>query len=302
MELIEDIDNNSKKIKASINKHGFTPEHYFHYYRDEETTSRKNIFASFDNKMGILAQKSKKYWNTISEVLAPDKKRLDLTLEFLNHVFTKNSIKHVEVEFDDNFREKLFVNPLFKKIYKTKHGRTLWWPVFDMKKWDGNKLEGKKWKKMRNIKNRLYKKHEVEFKNPEDFNKKQLKKVVKDWVAGRVGNDAAQAQSYYNNIDNNFEGFHSVKVMAVDGKPCAITGGWKIVNSDDFYSCLGLLDYKHPGIGEISNLQDLISLKKHKLGFVDFGGSDPPLLEFKKKFKPHKIYKTHQFFIYKRKS
>ncbi len=300
MDFIEDIDKNRKKIEASIIKHGFKPEHSFDYYKDEQVSSRKNIFISFTGGMGILAQKSKEYWNTISEVLAPEHKRLELILEFLNCAFKKNTIKHVEVEFDDDFRAQLFEDTSFKKNFRTKHGRTLWWPVFDMKKWDGDKLEGKIWKKMRNIKNRLYRNHKIEFKGAQDFPKSQLKRLIKDWAVGRVGNDKADPASYYNNIDNDFKGFDSVKVMTLDDKPCAISAGWKIVNSNDFYSCLGLLDYKHPGIGEISNLDDLISLKKKKFRFVDFGGSDLPLLEFKKKFHPHKIYKTHQFFIYKR--
>jgi hypothetical protein len=300
MEFIEDIDKNRKKIEASIKKHGFTPEHYFHYYKDEQSPSKRNIFAKFNNKMGILAQKSKKSWSTISEVLAPENKRTSLFLELLDHVFSKNSIKNVEVEFNEDSRAELLNNPLFKKKYRTKHGRTLFWPVFDMKKWDGDKLQGKKWKKMRNMKNRLHRNHKIEFKHPGEFHKTQLKKIVREWVSGRIGNDSADHTSYYNNIDNGFEGFDSVKVMTLDDKPCAITAGWKIVNSNNYYSCLGLLNYKHPGIGEVSNLQDLVSLKKKGFRSVDFGGSDAPLLLFKKKFRPHKIYKTHQFFIYKR--
>ena len=153
---------------------------------------------------------------------------------------------------------------------------------------------------MRNIKNRLYRNHRIDFKNPKDFSKSQLKGIVKDWIACRVGNDGAEPKSYYNNIENNFKGFDNVKVMSVDGEPCAINAGWKIINSNNYYSCVGLLNYKYSGLGEVSNLQYLIFLKKKKFDFVDFGGSDMPLLEFKNKFRPHNLYKTHQFFIYKK--
>jgi len=300
MDLIKDIENNSKKIQASITRYGFKPEHSYHYYKDEETPAKKNIFINFGNEMGILAQKSKTSWHTISEVLAPKEKRIDLLLEFLEYGFKKNSIKKAEVEFDDDFRAELFSNSVFNETYRTKHSRTLWWPVFDLKKWDGHKLAGKKWKKMRNIRNSLLKNHKIEFRHPTEFHKAQLKRIVKEWTVSRIGNDRAHPASYYNNIENNFEGFDSATVMVVDGRPCAITAGWKIVNSNNYYSCLGLLNYKYKGIGEVSNLQDLTFLKKQKFHYADFGGSDPPLLEFKKKFRPHKIYKTHQFFIYKK--
>jgi hypothetical protein len=300
MDLITDIDNDRKKIQASIRKYGFKPEHSYYYYKDEETPSKKNIFVSFGRGSGILAQKTKTSWHIVSDVLAPKKQQIGILLDFLEFAFKKKAIKTVEVEFDEEFRTRLFSNPFFRKTYKTKHSRTLWWPVFDMKKWDGHKLAGKKWKKLRNMKNRLLKNHKIEFKPPKVFNKTQLRKVVREWASGRVGNDEAHPTSYYNNIRNNFKGFDYVNVMVVDGKPCAITGGWKIVNSKNYYSCLGLLNYKYRGIGEVSNLQDLILLKKQNFRFVDFGGSDQPLLEFKKKFRPHKIYKTHQFFIYRR--
>ena len=70
-----------------------------------------------------------------------------------------------------------------------------------------------------------------------------------------------------------------------------------IPNSKGYYSNMGILNYKYDGLGELSNWDDLCFLKKQGYEFVDFGGSDDRILEFKKKFKPHKVYKTYIFSI-----
>ena len=87
------------------------------------------------------------------------------------------------------------------------------------------------------------------------------------------------------------------KTLYVNGKPATITAGWKIPNSNYYYSAIGIVDYSYVGLGEIANIDDLNRLKREGYKCVDFGGSDRVLLRFKKKFKPEKIYKTYIFSI-----
>ena len=108
-------------------------------------------------------------------------------------------------------------------------------------------------------------------------------------------NDTVDKEYYLNLIDSNFKGVDMAKTMYVDGKPATITAGWKIPNTKDYYSAIGIVDYSFPGLGEIANIDDLNRLKRMGFKYVDFGGSDKILLQFKRKFKPEKIYKTYIF-------
>ena len=83
----------------------------------------------------------------------------------------------------------------------------------------------------------------------------------------------------------------------MDNKPCTITAGWRIPNTKNYYSAVGILDYSYPELGEVANMDDLDRLKRKGFDYVDFGGSDETLLSFKKKFRPEKIYKTYIFSI-----
>ena len=87
------------------------------------------------------------------------------------------------------------------------------------------------------------------------------------------------------------------KTMYANGKPCTITAGWKMPNTKNYYSSIGILDYSYWDLGEIANIDDLNRLKKEGYEYADFGGSEKALLSFKRKFKPEKIYKTYVFSI-----
>jgi hypothetical protein len=300
MDLIYDTVKNKNKILKSIKKYGFSPEHNYNYYQNEQTDTKKNIFFLFEKGMGVLAQRTTngKSWSVISSVLAPEEKRQQIFLRFLDYIFRKRKTEKVWVEFTEDFRRELL--DCFKREKKYRACRVneiLLWPVFDMRKWDGHKLEGKEWKKMRNIKNRFYKSHDVEVNNSIEFSKEQLNEIVKEWIKRRSQYDRTHADSYFNLIKNDFEGYDFARTMVVDGEPCTITCGWRIPNSNDYYSNIGILNYRCAGLGEISNWEDLVHLKKQGFRYVDFGGSDEYLLNFKMKFRPHKIYKTYIFSI-----
>ena len=130
--------------------------------------------------------------------------------------------------------------------------------------------------------------------------KEELRRVLLSWLKRRNANDKVDKDYYFKLIDNNFEGFDMAKTIYVNGNPSTITAGWKIPNSNDYYSSIGIVDYSYPGLGEVANIDDLNRLKRKGFTYVDFGGSDKVLLYFKKKFKPEKIYKTYTFSIVKR--
>ncbi|MEK6869533.1 MAG: hypothetical protein AABX74_04840, partial [Nanoarchaeota archaeon] len=97
-----------------------------------------------------------------------------------------------------------------------------------------------------------------------------------------------------------FKGMDMAKTLYVNGKPCTITAGWKIPNTKNYYSSIGIFDYSCQGLGEIANMDDLNRLKKQGYEYADFGGSEKALLSFKRKFRPEKIYKTYIFSIARR--
>ncbi len=300
MERIDNIWKNRKIIENSIKKHGNDAEHNFFHYMDAETKSRKNVFFLFDNDMGILAQNSDDKWFIFSEILAPEDMKIEIFFRFLDHIFG-NGAKKAEIEAGEELRKNIR-----KKLKKSEYrdcraNYEYFWPVFDMEKWDGDKLEGKKWKKLRNIKNVFYKNHRVEVKDAKEIQKEKIKAIVKEWVKRRGGRDRALYERYIKLIDNNFDGCDSARTMVIDNEPCAITAGWKIPNTNDYYSGIGILNYRFNGLGEIANLDDLVFLKEQGFNHVNFGGSDKILLEFKKKFKPSFVYKTYAFSIVKRK-
>jgi hypothetical protein len=85
--------------------------------------------------------------------------------------------------------------------------------------------------------------------------------------------------------------------MLVDGHVAAITAGFKVPNKNYYYSAIGIYSRDIDRTGEISNLDDLRELKKKGYEYVDFGGGEEELSNFKSKFKPSYTYKTYVFTI-----
>ena len=153
-------------------------------------------------------------------------------------------------------------------------------------------------KKLRNIKNKFSKFYDTSFIPSKELDKKKLMDVVLKWKKNRPKVEKNYyTQMYLNFIKNDFEGNDIARSVVVNNEPCTITAGWKIPNSNNYYSSIGILDYSYPGLGEIANIDDLNRLKRKGYDYVDFGGSDKVLLYFKRKFKPEKIYKTYVFSI-----
>ncbi len=299
MEVLTDKKEFEEKAIKAVEIHGHDAEHNYHHYMNQTTSAKMPIFVGFDNSKGVLAQKSKtgKLWYMISEVLAPKEEKFETFMKFVDHVFNKDEANRLQIEVDKKFRKELKEKLENTDFRSGQLNFRLEWPMYDMKTWDGDKLEGKKWKKIRNIKNRFLEEHKVELIDSLDLPKEELKKIITDWIDKRGAEDFAYKECYFRMVDSDFAGCDMAKTLIVDGIPCSITAGWRVPNTNTYYSGIGVLNYKFEGLGEITNLYDLIEIKKMGFDKANFGGSDDDLLEFKNKFKPVSTYNTYTFSI-----
>ena len=300
MELINNTLDARKEIEACIKANGFAPEHNFGYYQWLEESGRENVFLKFAGKTGILAQQNEKLkvWYFISHPIAREQESLKTLVEAVDCILSSGA-KKINLETAPELKRQLAM-ALKGRFRVGSNNFAYYWPVFDMKSWDGCELKGKKWKKIRNIRNRFYKSHNVVVKDPRGMDASKLKDVVSQWVKKRTNIDRPFYQRYFNMIKNNFDGVLFARTMVVNKEPCSITAGWRIPNSNNYYSGIGIYNYKFKDIGEIANLDDLFFLKKKNFDKVDFGGSGKNLLHFKKKFRPTSIYKTYSFPVFRK--
>ncbi len=292
-----------EEIKKSIRKYGYCAEHNYHHYHYYETDGEKNVFFKLENKKGILTtydEKNNLWYLFPSGILAPEKERFDILVQFLDYIIKNKKGKKLFVEVHEDFRREILKKLKTSNTYRASASPfILHWPLYNMSKFDA-KLKGKEWKKLRNIKNRFYKQHKVKVIDSKKLPKEELKKILDVWLKRRNAHDHVEKHYYNNLIENKLKGTDMARTLIVDGKPCSITAGWKIPNSNNYYSSIGILDYSYQGLGEVSNIIDLKDLKKKNYDYVDFGGSDKVLLYFKKKFRPEKIYKTYIFSLVKK--
>ena len=299
MKVISDVVKHGKRIKKSIKKYGYFAEHNYIHYFYNQTEWNKNIFFDFGNDKILLMQFEKKnnIWSLFpNSILAPEAERLDLLMEATNYILRRQKAKKFVVEVSEDLRGKILNRFRVRNSFRACNSDILYWPVYNMDLWD-SKLKGNKWKKLRNVRNRFYKRNKVRIKNSKDVPKEELKRILLSWLKKRDARDRVEKDYFLNLIDNDFKGLEMAKTLYVNGKPCTITAGWRIPNSKNYYSSVGIVDYSLPDLGEITNIDDLNRLKKEGFDYVDFGGSDKVLLYFKKKFKPEKIYKTYIFSI-----
>lgn len=300
MDVISDIVGSKGLIEDSINKYGNSAEHYYYCYLYNIEEQEKPYFFRWDDDKAILAKHDTHddEWYIFVGILAPENEAVVLLKECLDYMFS-NGAKKVWCEFKTEFRKKV-MNELKDSNYKVNNiNYTLTWPLFDMKQWTGEKMEGKDWKDMRYYWNKLFKNHKVDFREYSPEDKDILKAIVKQWKGERNGSDKTFDHYYLKTIDNDFIGYNT-RVMIVDDKLCGITAGYKLTNKNYYYSSIGITVKDFDRIGEVANMDDLISLKNQGYEIVDFGGGEKHLTEFKSKFKPTSYYKTHVFSILKK--
>jgi len=298
MDIINDIYKGKKEIINCIKKHGSVREHNYWFFYNQQTNYAKIYFFKFKDS-GIFSVRYKSgTWEIIGDLLAIEEKRLELFNNFLEYVLFKKGDKKVFVFIPEKFYDN--VNDMLQSSNKyriTTNPLVYYTPVFSMEKWDDN-LQGKKWKKLRNIKNKFLKSYNVEIVSSKEIEKEKLNQVVLEWRKKRPKVEKNYyIQMYLNFIKNDFEGTDIARSVVVDGEVCTITAGWKIPNSSNYYSAIGLYNYKYNGLGEIANIDDLTQINKKKYKYADFGDSSESLLQFKKKFGPEYFYKTYWFYI-----
>ncbi|MEK6837589.1 MAG: hypothetical protein AABX69_02970, partial [Nanoarchaeota archaeon] len=291
--------------KRCIEKFGYTPEHNSAYFFNFREPSERNIFLKSDDGYGVFAVYNVKTALVfmVSEALAPREKQVEVLREAIDTCFSKLAVKKFYVQQDEalkvdtlnSFRGSGYraLRPLF----------VFYWPVFDMEKWHGDDMTGDDWKKLRNIRNRFYREHSVEVVDSRTVDKAALHRIVDEWTryrklvwSVRQKSDRIYFQQYLNLIDSGFEDTTLAKTLIVDEVPSTITAGWEIPGSQgNYYSAIGICNYRYKNIGEIANLDDLYRLKSIGYRFVDFGGSQKSVLRFKLKFGPSFVYITHTY-------
>lgn len=299
MEIYDDIVKSKRRIASAISKYGFSPDHNYYNYLYLQNADKKCVFFDFGHSRGVVAFHSKKnnVWRVTNGVFAPQKERLGIFLDFLNHIFKEKKPKKVFVEFSEEFKSEIFKK--LKGSYKFNAIYSFYWPIYNMDNLD-ERLSGKQWKKLRNIRNRFYNNYSVEVKNPKDIGKGALKKVLLSWAKKRYPRDRADVRYYLNIIENDFEGFDVLRAISLNGEACSFSGGWMVPNSGIFYYAIGIFNYRYRDFGDFINLDDLLHAKKLGHVYVDFGGcSDKASIVFKRKFNPVQIYKTCFFSIRK---
>ena len=301
MKIYKDVKKHKPKIIDSINKFGFLPEHNYYHCLYKQTPSKRCIFFDFGCGRGIIAlfNKKNKVWYVTNGILAPKAEMPGIFLEFVDYVLHKKNVKKISVETGEDFKSEIF-RKLKNSKYKTSMNYTLNWPVINLYKWD-EKLSGKEWKKFRNIRNRFHNNLQIKVKDAKKIGNGTLRSLLFSWLKRRHPRDRVDYSYYLNIINSKFMGFAVTRALLINNELCSVSAGWKIPNSDVFYSGIGIFNYKHKDMGDFANLDDLMHLKKIGYRHVDLGGSDKAILYFKKKFKPEKIYKTCIFSISRKK-
>lgn len=299
MDIISDVIDSKREIIECIGRYGYASEHNFWYFCNQQTNYIKPYFFKFDNSCGIMSIRYKSgIWEMVGGVLAPQEKRLELFERFLDYILISKKDKKVFTSVPESRMYGIYNMLRQSAKYKiTKPPIVYYVPIFNLKMWDES-LKGKKWKKLRNIRNKLLKSYNVEILPSKEIDKKKLIDVVLRWKKFRNKvNKNENPQMYINFIKNDFKGTDIARSIIINGEPCSITAGWPISNSNNYYSAIGLHNYKYEGLGVFSNLDDLEQLKNKKYEYADFGQSTKSLLQFKKKFGPDSIHTSYGFYI-----
>jgi hypothetical protein len=293
MQIIEDVFSEKEYIEKCIEKNGNSPEHNFLYFVENASKTIKPIFFDFGNNRGIMALLYPTYCKFLSEPVTLENKA-EMVVEAIKSI-PKGNVNKVMLELKEDTTNG--VKKLLPKEYFARKPTYIYnWPVYNLKKFDP-KLGGIPWKKLRNIKNNFEKNHKIEIVDARTVDKKLLIEIFEDWIKNRNGEDRIEKERHVNAIDNNFAGYDIIKCLIVDGKPCTISGGWNVRGRKMFYSSFGTLNYAHKYLGEYSIISEMIMMKNLGYEYIDFGGCDGNLLNFKLKFKPEYVYKTIEFCV-----
>jgi len=226
LKIIYDSAKYKDKIIKSFKKYCYSSEHKYINYFAFENPKTKNVVFDFGKDRLILANiDHKNRWELFpSGILAPAAERFSLLNEFLGYTLGKKKAEKVVVEVKGDLRKEILEKLKVQEKYTARSPLILYWPIYNLSRWD-LKLKGKKWKKLRNIKNKFYRKHKIKVVNSNTIKKEKLKQIFFSWLKGRNNNDHVDIDYYINLINNKFKGFNFVRTLLVNGKPSSITGG-----------------------------------------------------------------------------
>lgn len=291
-----------KEVEAhalgAIKKYGFAPEHSYTCFSNSAEEGMKPVYIATEEGYGAFGyapdSKDEDEWELSGEPLAPQEARAGIIAEWVKHAFKHGAAK-MHLELSDETRQEL-LKLLPDTLKASRISERLIWPILQMKDYDPE-LKGAKMKPIRNAKNRFLKEHDFAVVDPNTVSSTLLHGIVDRWKKDRIATHTAYAAEYHNLIDGKFAGTDGARALIVDGEPHAISAGWPIPNSDGYYHSLALHTYAHWGLGEMLMAASLDYIKNAGYAFANLGGSDEPLLLFKKKFGPVSTYSTCYFTV-----
>ncbi len=304
MKIINCIEKAESEIKESIIKYGYLPQHHFELFLNYGRESESCVFLDAGGKRGVFAYLNlkTKNWRILTDPISPLGENLKIISQAIDFIFKNYQPKKIILE---DITEEL--SKKIKVVSKNKFWRalpptySLFWPVIDLNNL-GNDLSGRKWKRLRNIRNKFLKENQVIIREVKETDKEDLKNLVTAWKKQRKGLDREHLSQYLKFIDCSFKGLDLIRVTETNGRISCISGGWSIPNSKNYYSFFGLHDYYVKNIGEVSYIDELLEAKKRGFEKVDLGGSEKNLIQFKIKFHPDFLYKTDTFSVVCRRS
>lgn len=297
MVLLEEQKITNRSLQKTIEHYGYAPEHNICWYEYSTEPNYSAHVATWPDNTALLTHRKDDEWYIFSEPLAPQEKGADRVVEFISHAFSEFPIKKVWLELREPLR-KCVLELLPDSFRANPTNYTLTWPIMNMEAFDPE-LPGKRWKSIRNARNKFYREHSVLVEDAPAVPKEDLHGIVERWSQLRLARDRAYTHSFHAIIDSGFKGTTTARVLLVDGKPCGINAGWEIPNSDCYYGAIGLHDYSQKDLGLVWYLDDLVLYKRLGYKYVDMAGGEKALTAFKNQFGPEYSYKTFVFSVVK---
>lgn len=295
MEFYTDIAAARPLIEECIQKFGHVAEHNLEYFIHWGVDYDARIFVRFPDGSGLLTFRDGNKWEVFVEPLSTREKKIPMLFAFFEHAFSQTEVKKVKVELRTETRRQL-LQSLPPHLRASRINYTLTAPVYDLGLFDPA-LPGGRYKDLRNARNVFYRDHAVEIVDAHTADKHALHAVVNAWEKNRPPRDRAFPNMFHAFIDDDFRGTSSARVFRVDGRVVGLNAGWRIPNSQAYYTAIGLHDYSVRDMGDMLSLEDLDFLKKAGYHYADFGGSWKSAIAYKLKYGEPELYKSFIFSV-----
>ena len=280
-----------------LGRYGWMPEHHLENFLHSTDEGCQRFFFLSPEGYGMMGYyaPAKGKWEMVVEPCAPEEARVLFILSLLDELFASPETISVSLEIREETHRRV-VCGLPGHLRARTVAETLIWPVMDFSRYDAS-LQGPSYKPLRNARNRFLREHTSAMVPADTVPKEALHEVLQKWKRNRPATHRAYLPAYQAFIDTGFAGTENAYALIVDGKPEAMTAGWRIPNSDGYYLAISLHSYAEWGLGEMLMMETLMRIKEKGYAYIDLGGSDAPLLSFKKRFGPVTTYDTKRFSV-----